>query len=367
MTFKFPAIRPVLPPMSEWEHYLQPAYDQRWFTNFGPVASQFEAALTEKFCHSGEVMTCANNATSAIAAALISIDVRGRVLVPAYTFPATAAAVLMAGAEPVVLDVDLETWAVSADSLAQALSSNGAAAVILVSPFGLAQDFAEHLAISRRAQVPCVIDNAAGLNEKGQPLPNDTSFEVYSLHATKPFPIGEGGAMRSHSSRAAGLRIALNFGLAYGEAQPGCWGINGKLPEVSAAVGLAVIENFDRILEVRRAAAARYIEELSGFEELRMPNDVGLGPWQVFPVLMPTASAAEKFVENAAAEGLQVRWSYKPSLDAWPRTSTIAPCPNARSLSARMVTLPVYSDVTEAELNAIIAVVRTALGRSLHP
>jgi dTDP-4-amino-4,6-dideoxygalactose transaminase len=114
-TYRFPFIRPVVPPaVSKWAHYLEPAYRAKWFSNFGPVLHQFETELSKRLCHADEVITTTNNCTSGIAAALIAQNVFGTVLIPAFTFPATASAVIMARAEPCVLDVDRDTWCLSA-------------------------------------------------------------------------------------------------------------------------------------------------------------------------------------------------------------------------------------------------------------
>ncbi len=363
--YRFPAIRPLLPAVEAWIEFLEVAYDRRWFSNFGPVLTKFEEELTTYFCHDGEAMTCANSATSSLAAALIALDVRGPVAVPAFTFPATASAVLMAGAEPVVLDVELESWALSASLLEQFLEAQLCEAVILVAPFGLKRDFSPHLEICRDRGIPVVIDNAAGLNEMPEPLSEENHFEVYSLHATKPFPIGEGGVVRSHASQCPALRRALNFGLEAGQAQPGAWGINGKLPEVSAAIGRAVLRNFEEILVRRRSGAEHFIELLSHYEGLQFPADPSLSPWQVFPLRMPSAEEAESFVERAAECGLQIRWSYKPTVDHWPRTRKPAPCPNGETLSQQIVTLPIYSDMTEEEQTGILEIVAETLDKVL--
>lgn len=365
-SYRFPSIRPLLPPVAEWSGFLDRSYAQRWFSNFGPLVRQFEGELTDKFCHAEEAIVSANSATSGIAAALIALHIQGPVVVPAYTFPATGSAVLMAGAEPVVMDVDLATWSLSPRLLEDFLAKEKCAAVVLVSPFGLRRDFSKHLALCQRYDIPVVIDSAAGLSEKSEPLVAENCFEVYSLHATKPFPVGEGGAIRAHRSQEAALRRALNFGLEAGRARSGCWGINGKLPEVSAAVGLAVLRTFEAIIRHRRTAAQVYIQLLSEYDGLNFPTEARLSPWQVFPVLLPSALAAEEFIAQAAARSLQVRWSYKPTLDCWPHTSRRAPLPNAESLSQRMVTLPVYSDINENELSAITAIVRQSLDSALR-
>ena len=359
--YRFPFIRPVVPPVAKWAHYLEPAYRAKWFSNFGPVVHQLETELSKRLCHPDEVITTANSCTSGIAAALIARNVSGTVLVPAFTFPATATAVIMARAEPCVLDVDRDTWCLSASLLEKTLKSEKCGAVVLVAPFGLQQNFTRHFEICAQSGVPVLIDNAAGLSSKGMSLSHESCFEIYSLHATKPFAIGEGGAIRSRASEGEALRRALNFGLRRGSLPGGWWGINGKLPEFSAAIGLAVLEDFDRIINHRRAAALRYVDLLKDFDQLDYPTEVDGAPWQVFPVLLPSPAIANQFINSAAEAGLQVRRGYHPGLEDWPGTRKMAACPNARWLAERMVALPIYSDITEDEVSHIIEIVRRCL------
>ena len=354
--YRFPFIRPSIPPVAEWVQYLEPAYRAKWFSNFGPVVRQLETQLTTRLCHPDEVITTANNCTAGISAALIALDVRGTVLIPA---------VIMAGAKACVLDVDLETWCLSVALLEKTLRASKCGAVILVAPFGLRQDFSESLQICRRYNVPVLIDNAAGLSGKGAAVLDENSFEVFSLHATKPFAIGEGGVIRSRLSRSQALQLALNFGLEHGIAQKGCWGINGKLPEVSAAIGLAVLEHFDEVLARRRAVAQCYIELLRDYDGLVFREDVGDAPWQSFPVLFPSSSTAQSFIHRAAKNGLQVHRGYDPALEDWPRTCKFDVSPNARALAARMGLLPVYSDATKDEMTAIIHIMHDSLQHAL--
>lgn len=366
-SYRFPSIRPAVASIEAWTPFLEEAYAQKWFSNFGPVVTRFEAGLTERLCHGNEVITTANNCTAGIAAALIALKIRGTVLVPAYTFPATVSAIIMAGAEPCIIDVDQRSWSLSADILDQAVRADRYDGVIFVAPFGIREDLSSHFEICERHGLPFIIDNASGLDALEPPLPNERSFEIYSLHATKAFPIGEGGAIRSFASQSKALRCALNFGLQGGEAQPGCWGINGKLPEVSAAIGLAVLEQYDSVIAHRRTIAERYIELLAGFDRLVYPRQVDRAPWQLFPVLFPSAETAESFIEKSGSRSLQVRRGYHPSLEDWPGTRKVGPCPGASSLSARMVLLPVYSDGTEEEITQIIEIMRDTLAEMFRP
>ncbi|MFN2507910.1 MAG: DegT/DnrJ/EryC1/StrS family aminotransferase [Chthoniobacterales bacterium] len=361
VVYRFPFIRPLVPPVESWSGYLEAAYTMRWFSNHGPVVQQFESALTRRFCHSGEIMTSANNATSAIAATLISVGARGTVLLPAFTFPATASAVVMAGANPRVLDVDRHTWCLSIAALEAALRSEKCDAVVLVAPFGIQQDFARYADICRQNKTALVIDNAAGLGASEMPLGNEGCFEIYSLHASKAFPVGEGGAIRSFASHAESLRRAINFGLQDGKPRSGSWGINAKMPEISAAVGLAVLANLKEVLARRRAMVRRYMAILQDFDEVEYPRDVDRAPWQVFPVLLSSADVAEGFLLRAAEKGLHVRRGYHPTLEDWPGTRKMVSCRTAQSLSERMICLPVYSDGTEEEETEMADIVHQAL------
>jgi dTDP-4-amino-4,6-dideoxygalactose transaminase len=363
--YRFPFIRPLIPPVTEWAEHLELAYGARWFSNFGPVTRKFESQLGHRFCGSNEIMITASNCTAGISAALIALKVHGAVLIPAFTFPATMSAVIMAGAEPCVLDVDLETWCLSLSRLEKSVRSGKYDAVVLVAPFGLPRDFSEHFQICQKYNVPVVIDNAAGLGGKVVALPDENCFEVFSLHATKPFAIGEGGVIRSQSHHAEALRLALNFGLEHGAPAAGCWGINGKLPEVGGAIGLAVLESYDEVLARRRSVAQSYIELLRDYDSVAFCADVQSAPWQSFPVLFSSPTVAQRFLKHAAEKGLQARAGYHPTLENWPRTRSLGDSPNARFLAERMMLLPVYSDSTEDEVAAMSQILRHSLEAAL--
>jgi dTDP-4-amino-4,6-dideoxygalactose transaminase len=310
-------------------------------------------------------MTTASSCTTGLSAVLIALGARGTVLFPAFTFPATHAAIVMAGARAGVLDVDPSTWSLSSRSLERAVREQGCDAVVLVAPFGMAQDFREHFEICSRFGIPIVIDNAAGLGGTVHALPHEKCFEVYSLHATKVFAIGEGGAIRSRASEVSALHRALNFGLERGCPAPGSWGINGKLPEFSAAVGLAVLETFEQVVGLRRFMAASYSNILSNFSSLHFPRDAQSAPWQTFPVLFPSSDASEQFLRAAIRNGVEVRRYYHPTLEDWPRTDKIEECPNARSLSERMICLPVYSELGDTEGAELFSIIEACLSEAL--
>ena len=127
-------------------------------------------------------------------------------------------------------------------------------------------------------------------------------MEVYSLHATKPFAAGEGGAIQAGRDWAARLRSAINFGLPWQPGGTPSWGINGKMPEVTAAIGLAALAGYAEALRTRQMQAARYCELIGRFNRVVIHRGIADAPWQVFPCLLPSPQAASDFA-GIAHEG----------------------------------------------------------------
>lgn len=363
--FRFPVVRPSLPTPDEWSPYLRETYEQHWFTNFGPAVTRFEAALAAEFGEPGDAFVTTANATCALTACLIAERISGIVLVPAFTFPASAGAVRMADAEPMLVDVDPVTWACDVEKLARALDRTHAEAVMLVAPFGITQDFSAHVALCRSRGVAVVIDNAAGLGggPRSRRALRGTAYEVFSLHATKPFGIGEGGVIQAPADRVAALRSAINFGFPHDPKQGGGWGINGKMPEFSAAIGLAMLDRYPDVLAFRRAQARRYMELLAGFQDIAVHRGLGDAPWSVLPCLLPSAAAAEDVVGEAGRRGLEIRRYFRPSLSRWGGIRSAGDCSVSETLADRMICLPIYSRATQEEIAEMHGIVETCLMR----
>lgn len=352
-----------LPEPEEYFNLLQWIHKQNRYSNFGALSKSFAAGLLKEFGLDGEACVVCSSATAGLSAALLASGCRGGVLVPGFTFPATFGAVLAAGLHPLVMDVAESNWAIAADALDQALARTGAEAVILVSPFGLAVDFTEHVRICRRRGVVVVIDSAAGLGgtrRNSCALPD--VYEVFSLHATKPLGIGEGGAVFCAPDRCEVISSALNFGLPSAGKPPGPrWGFNGKLSELHAAVGLAQLQRYRPILAGRQRFAALYQGVLEAFPVTVSRDRPVSSPWQVFPLLMPSEEALDATAEALLKTGVETRRYYRPSLSQWSEADLVSPCPVSETLAARMLALPIRSIAQDATAEPILSRVVTAL------
>lgn len=364
---RFPFIRPDVPAVERWVHLLERAYRNRRFTNFGELSLELEGEMLRAWGSRDSCCVAVSSGTAAVALPLIARNVTGRVVIPAFTFAATLSAVRMAGAEPVLVDVSPNDWRVTASALDHAMRTTGSRAAVMLSPFGLRTDFSPHAALVAGRGGTLVIDSAAGLGVARDCVErHDHCFEAYSMHATKSFAVGEGGIVFGHRSTEIALRRAANFGLMPGSPRDlAGWGINAKLSELHAAVGVAAALGYGERLARRRALVSSYINALAPLGSLAMCTDPSAGAWQSFPLLLPSSDAAAQFSDAAASLGVETRRYYDPSLSILSDVERVGPCPASEDLARRMCCVPVYADTTEAEGEELVSIVRRAAEAAL--
>ena len=353
-------IRPTVPAPEAWLPYLRRSYEERVFSNSGPAARRLEAALAERYAGPDREVTLTASCTTGLTAALLAVGASGRVVVPAFTFPATAHAVVQSGCRPVFCDVSPATWELDPDALATVLQRYPASAVLHVRAFGFGRDLDDVSAVTAHAGARLVIDAAAALGGRlgdGTPVGCAGDAEVFSMHVTKVFGIGEGGVIFAGREVAERVRRACNFGLVAGDVvMPG---LNGKLSDVHAAIGLAVLDGIDGVLASRQAVGRRYDQWLADYAWLTPARAAGLPPFQTYPVLVDTAERAGALVEHCGRRDVELRRYSAPALH---RASAFASCERGRlevaeDLAGRMVCLPVHSDMTDDEIATVVAAV----------
>lgn len=360
---------PEVPDPSQWLDFLKPALEANWYTNFGPVNTLFEDRLAALYGRPDEGVVTSTNATSGLSACLIAEAITGRVLCPAFTFQATAAAILGANCKPVIVDVDTVSGIITPETLEAGFRNSDAQAAIVLAPYGITTDFHAHEEVCREMGKLLIIDNAAGLGvARGQVAfsgEDGVVREVYSLHATKPFGLGEGCAIFAPLAKIPSLRAAMNFGLQThsmtGNLQPPFWGINGKMSEFHAAIGLAVADGMVQRVAARQKMAANWIACLEDSPVDIFSTAIKASPWQVFPILLESKAHVLATVENAAARKVELRRYYSPSLGTCQGMEQIGPCPNAHSLAERALALPVRSTMTCVEQVALMDSVRACI------
>jgi dTDP-4-amino-4,6-dideoxygalactose transaminase len=229
-----------------------------------------------------------------------------------------------------------------------------------VRAYGLVRDFTPIIEVARAHGAPVIIDAAAALGGGRIQVSEDVT-EVVSMHATKSLGIGEGGVIFTHESRVDAMRSAVNFGLRPDRRFD--FGINGKMSEFSAAIGLAQLDHIGRLVAGRRAMAAFYDDLLRAFQEIRLPYRPGPTAWSNYPIILPPGTDTEGFQNACHVRGLQVRRYYWPTI----QEGFTEPLEAGESLQVssdlaeRAVCLPLYPSVTADEKAEIAEILMECL------
>ena len=215
------------------------------------------------------------------------------------------------------------------------------------------------------SEAPLLLDSAPGfgaLDEHAMALGTQGETEVFSFHATKPFAIGEGGAVTTPDPEvAARIGRIVSFGVEPSTRTSTEPGFNGKLSELHAATGLAVLDEFDAILAARRVLATRvaHAAEPSG---LRYQRNAAGSTWQYFQAVTPDPGTRERILAAAAAAQVDARTLHDPPLHRHPAFKDAdrgASLVATEAIAARSISLPLANYLPDADIARIGAVART--------
>jgi dTDP-4-amino-4,6-dideoxygalactose transaminase len=238
-------------------------FDSRWFTNDGPQVKEFEARIRELVGVKHCVAMC--NATIALEIAIRALELRGEVIVPAYTFIATAHALQWQEITPVFADMNPATHNIAPETIDRLITPR-TTGIIGVHVWGRPCDTDAIEAIGRNHGLKVMFDaaHAFGCSRHGKMVGGFGLCEVFSFHATKFLNSFEGGAVVTNDSTLAEkLRLMRNFGFS-GYDQVCYLGVNGKMTEVCAAMGLTSLEAIDDLIAVNRRNYGAYCDNLRG-------------------------------------------------------------------------------------------------------
>jgi dTDP-4-amino-4,6-dideoxygalactose transaminase len=356
---RIPVLRPQLPRFDAYRDYLAEIDANRWYSNHGPLVRRLEAQLAAHFGLPAEGVGSFANGTVALTAGLQALGARAkqRCLLPSWTFIASPAAVLAAGLVPHFVDVHPDTWALDPNALARRRDLGGVGAVMAVSPFGAPLDRARWEGFTARTGIPVLIDGAAGFDSVASiPAAGAGPTPIMlSLHATKVFGIGEGAVLLSSDRPFVQLAQQYgNFGF-YGVAEATIPGINGKLSEYAAAVGLAAMREWPARRLKMLALTAAYRAALLSLPHIRLAPGFGQD-WvgSSCSVLLPGDGLIVG--ERLAELGIETRrwWRrgchHQPAYLNFPRDTM----PVTEDLARRCLGLPFFPDLVPAQIERIV-------------
>ena len=347
--------------------------DRNWLTNDGPYVQQFEKQIAEFVGVRHCVAMC--NGTVALEIAIRALGLSGEVIVPSFTFVATAHALQWQEITPVFCDIEARTHRIDPAQVEKMITPR-TSGIIGVHTWGRGCDVEALAAIARRRNLQLLFDaaHAFACSHKGKPIGGFGGCEIFSFHATKFFNSFEGGAVATNDDGLAEkMRLMRNFGFR-GNDNVIYIGTNGKMTEVCAAMGLTSLESVEEFVETNRRNYQAYRRELNGIPGLTLMayDESERINYQYIVVEVDEQEAGlgrDELVQVLAAENVLARRYFFPGCHRMEPYRSYFPhasltLPETEKVCRRVMVLPNGTSVDERAITLIGQVIRTAIAEA---
>ncbi|MHA8066237.1 DegT/DnrJ/EryC1/StrS family aminotransferase [Aquirufa sp. ROCK2-A2] len=346
-----------LPDISIYSKYLQRIWETSHLTNDGPLLKELEAKLAEFL--EVENFIFVTNGTIALQLAIKALNLTGEIITTPFSYCATSNSIIWENCQPIFADVNPQSLTVESSNIKSIISPK-TEAILTTHVYGNAGDLELQEEIAHEYQIPLIFDgaHAFGVKYKGKSIFNYGDVSTCSFHATKIFHTVEGGAVMTNNSKlAAKIKELRSFGHKGDEYFSA--GINGKNSEFHAAMGLANLEEFEKIKSHRKWASSVYDQHLVSpiFKYDYNPNiDRN---YSYYPILLPSEDYLFKIVAELNQHQIFPRRYFYPSLNTLSFINYQA-CPISEDFSKRILCLPLSAAITESEILKVCQVLNNS-------
>ena len=344
---KIPVTKPFLPPIEEYQNELQKIWKRNWLTNNGPVLKLLEKSISEKLALNSEIITV-NNGTTALQLAFKALDLKGEVITTPFSYVATTSSLVWEGLKPIYVDIKQNDFNINENLIESAITEK-TTAILATHVFGVPNNTKVIKKIAEKYNLKVIYDAAHcfGAKNSDGSVFDLGDISITSFHATKLFHTVEGGALFTQQKDIAKrIRLMRNFGHDRPTNFSGI-GINGKMSEIHAAMGIVNLRYINSIITSRKSAYNLYKtlldEQKFNFQEI--PDNIAYN-YPYFPLLFEDevkAISAQKELFNK--EGIQTRRYFHPILSELDYVEANSSLNIARDISSRILCLPLYADI----------------------
>jgi dTDP-4-amino-4,6-dideoxygalactose transaminase len=355
-----PVTKPYLPSREKLDSYIDGIYERNWLTNNGPLVQELTRRLEEYL--GVENLLLLSNGTLALQIAYRALGIsdvnredKPEAITTPFTFIATASSLKWEGVQPVFADIDPETWCLDPANIEAAITTN-TRAIVPVHVFGNACDVEAIDAISVKNNIKVIYDaaHAFGVKYKEESLLKYGDAATLSFHATKLFHSVEGGAIVF--KRKEDLERAKKI-ISFGMSDPVIieeLGINAKMNEIQAAMGLCVLDEMEDILSGRKKAWLLYERKIGKALQLQTKHKNLFYNYSYFPVLFESETRALSVEANLTKNGIQARRYFYPSLDSLKCLGGQDDQRVSSEVASRILCLPLYSSLDSENITKIV-------------
>jgi len=342
--------------------------DRRWLSNNGPVVQEFEKRIAEILGVKHVVAMC--NATAGIEIACHALGLKGEVIVPSYTFVATAHALQWQGITPVFADMDPATHNLNPEKIEKLITPKTTGIIgVHVWGRGCDTEAIEKVAAKNRLKVMYDASHAFGCSYKGHMIGTFGECEVFSFHATKFINCLEGGVVTTnHDQLAQQMRMMTNFGFT-GYDRVEYLGINGKMNEISAAMGLTNLEAMEAIIGKNKKNYEHYRDQLRDIPGVKLVeyNPAEKNNYQYVVIEVDPSvcrRGRDEIVEALHVENIIARKYFWPSCHRMEPYKTLFPnaclaLSETERVSANVIVLPTGQQIQDSDLKRICGIIRS--------
>ena len=358
-----PVTKTYLPRIDEYMAQIKRAFDNQWLTNRGELVVELEQKIKLTLGLSDTSFLITNNGTIPLQIAVKILGGGGEVITTPFSYVATTSSIVWENCTPVFVDIDSQHLTID-ERLIESAITKRTTAILATHVFGNPCHVEAIEGIARKHNLKVIYDAAHcfGVNYRGKSIFEYGDISTCSFHATKLFHCGEGGGLfasdkelfhKAYYSHNFGHNGPLDFhGL----------GINGKISELQAAMGLAVLPHFDEILSARKAIVSAYETQLNsnGLQSISIREQTDWN-YSYYPVMFQSEAELLRVVEALNKRDIFPRRYFYPSLSTLPYLSSTHHTPIANDISKRIACLPLYTGLSEESLNDIIQIINENL------
>lgn len=353
--------QPFLPPLNDYNHYVQGIWERNFLTNQGPLLNEFETRISQNL--QVEYLNFVSSGTIALQIAINALQLTGEIITTPFSFIATTSALLWENCTPVFADIDPDSWNVSVHSIEKAITSQ-TTAILVTHVFGNPCDIEGIDELARKHNLKVIYDasHCFGVKYKEQSILNYGDISTISFHATKLFHTVEGGGLvtKDEHLRERCKRL-LNFGFA-GPNTHSYVGINGKNSEFHAAMGLCNMNHIDAILKKRKEDYLLYKSLLKSDQlQFQRISDYCDFNYAYVPILLKTEKLCADVIEALVEENIHPRKYFNPSLNTLSFIEKQQPCPISEDISNRILCLPQYHELDNETIQKVCQIINSIL------
>jgi dTDP-4-amino-4,6-dideoxygalactose transaminase len=354
-----------LPDLNEYVRYLKEIWKESWVTNNGIYVQELEKKLEKELNVSNLISV--SNGTLALQLAIKALDLKGEIITTPYSFAATTTAILWEGLTPVFADIDPYTFNIDPREIEKKITGE-TSAILAVHVYGNACNVADISKIAKQYKLKVIYDaaHAFGVRYSGRSLLDYGDISTLSFHATKTFHTIEGGATIAKDKKIYNkIKLLRNFGIK-SEEEILVPGINAKMNEFQAVMGLVNLKYIEANRQKRENIYYTYREYLNSnriqFQEL----NVDKYNYTYMPILLPNKKTRDLLYAALIDKGIQPRKYFYPLIPNYEYLKgkyklELKTLQNSVSISNRVLCLPIYPDLAKRDIMRIIKTINETI------